>query len=256
MALESRIVGHGEVAPAELVPNPRNWRVHPQAQVDALGAILGDVGWVTDVIVNRRTGYLVDGHARVAVAVQRGEASVPVVYVDLSEEEEQKVLATLDPLAAMAEADHGALEDLLATVTTEDPALAAMLEALSEESAPRPELDPYTQKVTSPIYEPVAERPAVAALYDASRAQELAAEIGAADIPDDLRAFLEVAAQRHAVLNFARIADYYAHADPDVQRLMEASALVIIDSDQAIERGFFRLHEGAIDAFEDEYPGA
>ena len=82
MAWESRIIGHGEAAPSDLVGNPRNWRTHPQAQRDALAGVLDEVGWVQDVIVNKRTGYLVDGHARVAVAAQRGEDAVPVVYVD------------------------------------------------------------------------------------------------------------------------------------------------------------------------------
>ncbi len=130
MAWESRIVGHGDAAPADLVGNPRNWRTHPQAQRDALAGVLDEVGWVQDVIVNKRTGYLVDGHARVAVAAQRGETSVPVVYVDLSEDEERLILASLDPLSAMAEADDDALADLLAAVTAEDGALAEMLEAL------------------------------------------------------------------------------------------------------------------------------
>jgi ParB-like chromosome segregation protein Spo0J len=133
MAYESRIVGHGEVAPAELVANPSNWRTHPKAQQDALAGVLSEVGWVQDVIVNKRSGYLVDGHARVAVAAKRGEASVPVVYVDLSEEEEQKMLATLDPLAAMAGADTAALADLLTSVTSEDAALAEMLADLGDQ---------------------------------------------------------------------------------------------------------------------------
>ena len=142
MAWESRIIGHGEAAPADLVGNPRNWRTHPQAQRDALVGVLDEVGWVQDVIVNKRSGYLVDGHARVAVAAQRGETSVPVVYVDLSDEEERLMLATLDPLSAMAGADQSALEDLLSGVTTEAEALAEMLEALAEESASQLDLMP------------------------------------------------------------------------------------------------------------------
>ena len=134
MAWESRIVGHGEAAPSDLVGNPRNWRTHPQAQRDALAGVLDEVGWVQDVIVNKRTGYLVDGHARVAVAAQRGEDAVPVVYVDLSEDEERLILSTLDPLSAMAEADSEALTDLLAVVTAEDGALNAMLDALANDS--------------------------------------------------------------------------------------------------------------------------
>ena len=134
MAWESRIIGHGEAAPSDLVGNPRNWRTHPQAQRDALAGVLDEVGWVQDVIVNKRTGYLVDGHARVAVAAQRGEDAVPVVYVDLSEDEERLILSTLDPLSAMAEADSEALTDLLAVVPAEDGALNALLDALATDA--------------------------------------------------------------------------------------------------------------------------
>src|ERR1043165_6012237 len=51
----SRIVDRGEAAPADLVANPRNWRGHPPAQRDALAGLLDQVGWVQDVVVNRRT---------------------------------------------------------------------------------------------------------------------------------------------------------------------------------------------------------
>lgn len=125
----SRIVGHAEVSPTELTANPRNWRKHPKAQQDALADVLDRVGWVQDVIVNQRTGLLVDGHARLELALRRGEASVPVVYVDLAPDEETLVLATLDPLSAMAEADQEALDSLLAEVVA-DGALARMLDEL------------------------------------------------------------------------------------------------------------------------------
>lgn len=129
----SRIVGHAEVPPTELTANPRNWRKHPKAQQDALADVLDRVGWVQDVIVNQRTGLLVDGHARLELALRRGEASVPVVYVDLAPDEETLVLATLDPLSAMAEADQEALDSLLAEVVA-DGALARMLEELVDSS--------------------------------------------------------------------------------------------------------------------------
>ena len=52
-----------------------------------------------------------------------------------------------------------------------------------------------------------------------------------------------MAATRHLVFNYARIADYYAHASKDVQKLMEQSALVIIDLDDAIANGYVKLSE-------------
>jgi len=255
MAWESRIVGHGEAAPADLVGNPRNWRTHPKAQRDALAGVLDQVGWVQDVIVNKRTGYLVDGHARVAVAAQRGEASVPVVYVDLSEDEELLILATLDPLAAMAEADTDALADLLAAVTSEDAALTSMLQELERKSS-IDQMVKYTQKIITPIYEPTGSMPALADLFDTTTTDTLLKEIADADVPSDVREFLRCAAARHTVLRFDRIANYYAHAEPDVQRLMEASALVIVDTKQAVERGFLKLHENVMAAFNDENPNA
>ncbi len=113
MTWNNRIVGHGEEAPDQLLANPRNWRIHPKAQQEALEGLLGEVGWVQDVIVNRRTGHVVDGHLRVALALNRQEPSVPVVYVDIDEEEERLVLAALDPLAALAVTDSDQLLELL-----------------------------------------------------------------------------------------------------------------------------------------------
>jgi redox-sensitive bicupin YhaK (pirin superfamily) len=83
----NRIAGAGEEAPDQLLANPANWRIHPKTQQDALAGALDAVGWVQQVLVNRRTGFVVDGHARVALALSRGEPSVPVLYVDLATHE-------------------------------------------------------------------------------------------------------------------------------------------------------------------------
>jgi DNA modification methylase len=128
----NRIVGHGEEPPERLTANPANWRTHPSEQQRALAGALSEVGWVAQVTVNRRTGHLVDGHLRVELAIVRGEPSVPVTYVDLSEDEERTVLASLDPLGAMAGADAAKLEELLRDLTPSDDALAAMLAELAE----------------------------------------------------------------------------------------------------------------------------
>jgi hypothetical protein len=102
---------------------------------------------------------------------------------------------------------------------------------------------PYTAKVEVPIYVPTGPRPEIGQLYSDQHTQELMAEILAADVADADKAFLLKAAQRHTVFDYHQVAEYYAHAEPALQRLMEASALVIIDFDQAIERGFVKLTE-------------
>ena len=131
-AWRNRIVGHGEEAPEQLLPNPANWRLHPREQQQALAGALSEVGWVAQVLVNRTTGHVVDGHLRVELAISRGEPNVPVAYVELSESEERLVLASLDPLAAMATAEKDALAALLAALETDDEALSTMLAELAD----------------------------------------------------------------------------------------------------------------------------
>ena len=52
-------------------------------QQRAVEGALQEVGWVQQVLVNRTTGHLVDGHLRVELAISRGEPS-PVTYLDLT----------------------------------------------------------------------------------------------------------------------------------------------------------------------------
>ena len=129
---QNRIIGEGVEAPDQLLANPQNWRIHPKHQQDALSAVLDNIGWVQRVIVNKRTAHIVDGHLRVSLAISRNEPSVPVVYVDLSEDEERAVLATIDPLSAMAATDSAKLAELLDSVQIDDAALEAVLKQVGE----------------------------------------------------------------------------------------------------------------------------
>lgn len=132
---KNRIVGSGEERPADLLAkaNPANWRIHPSLQQVAVASALAEVGWVQQVVVNSESGHLVDGHLRVLLAQRRGEDSVPVLYVSLSPEEELLVLASLDPLGAMAEAEDQRLDDLLRQVSTESAAIAELLAQLGRQ---------------------------------------------------------------------------------------------------------------------------
>lgn len=140
----SRIIGHGEEAPDQLLANPLNFRIHPKLQKDAMAGVLDQIGWVQDVIVNQRTGHVIDGHLRVSLAISRQESSIPVVYVDLDEHEEKLILATIDPLSAMAATDREQLSALLAEVSTGDAALQAMLDQLGQDAG-----------IAPPAFEPV-----------------------------------------------------------------------------------------------------
>ena len=91
---------------AELIPNPANWKTHPDRQRSALAASLENYGWLEPVIWNLTTGHLIDGHARVGQAVVTGQDTVPTVVLELSPTEEQAMLASVDKITAMAELDE------------------------------------------------------------------------------------------------------------------------------------------------------
>lgn len=103
--------------------------------------MISRVGLVQGVVLNLRsaaqgwpagsTPALVDGHLRLELARKRGEAELPVTTVDLSPEEERLVLATLDPLGALAETDAEALEALCADLPDVGGELQGLLEELA-----------------------------------------------------------------------------------------------------------------------------
>jgi hypothetical protein len=134
MSWKSRIVGHGRVAPDQLVANPYNHRKHPQGQRDALAAAIRDVGFIRSVTVNQRTGNLIDGHERVWQALQGEEPEIDVEYVDLSEDEEKKTLAFLDKIGEMAEVDPEALDRLLREINTGEEVLQELLAGMADEA--------------------------------------------------------------------------------------------------------------------------
>ena len=119
-------------SPQELAENPSNWRTHPQPQLAALTDVIAEVGWAGACLYNERTQRLIDGHARRKVALDQGTPLVPVLVGNWTEDQERKILATLDPLTAMAEADSQALASLLASVQSSSDAVNAMLKELSE----------------------------------------------------------------------------------------------------------------------------
>jgi hypothetical protein len=128
-SLRNRIVGHELVAASKLTAHPDNFRRHGDAQRAALNGSLSELGWVKAVLVNKSSGRIIDGHARVEEAAKKGEP-VPVDYVDLTEEEERLALAALDPIGEMATVDDEALGELLQGVAAEDAGLQDLLASL------------------------------------------------------------------------------------------------------------------------------
>ena len=126
---KDRIKELRRVPASQLMANPNNWRTHPLSQRSALIGTLDEIG-IADAVIARETGEgleLIDGHLRQDVI---GDSLVPVLIVDLDEEEANKLLLTLDPLAAMASRDDETLLALLDSVTVRNPDMQAILDEL------------------------------------------------------------------------------------------------------------------------------
>jgi ParB-like chromosome segregation protein Spo0J len=134
MQIRDRIKELRRVRANELRPNPKNWRLHPPAQQDALRGILAEVGFADALLARELPDgslELVDGHLR---AETTPDQLVPVLVLDINEAEANKLLATLDPLAAMAEADTAKLDALMREIDTGSEALQSMLATLAEQT--------------------------------------------------------------------------------------------------------------------------
>jgi hypothetical protein len=121
------------VRASELLPNPRNWRLHPASQRAALTGVLTEIGFADALLARELPDgrlELVDGHLRAETAP---EQLVPVLVLDIDDAEAKKILLTLDPLAAKAEPSPEQLDSLLREVTTNSAAVEAMLAELAAE---------------------------------------------------------------------------------------------------------------------------
>lgn len=223
-----------------LTPHPENPRV---GDVDAIAESINVHGFYGAVVAQRSTGHVIAGNHRLLAARKQGLPELPVAWVDVSDEEARRILLADNRTSDLGDYDNEQLVQLLTDLLENTEAKLAGtgydeadLAALSEE----PRVD-YSTRTDSVQYEPSGECPEVSELVDSTKTETLLNQIAEAELPDEVRDFLVAAAQRHLVFDYAKVAEFYAHADEDLQRLMEASALVVVDLDDAIWHGFVRV---------------
>lgn len=228
---------------SELHPYENNPRLNDDA-VDAVAASIKEFGFKVPIVVDK-DNVIVAGHTRYKAAQKLKLKTVPcVVADDLSEEQVNAFRLADNKTGELALWDDEKLAKELDGITGIDMEQFGFI--LSEEELEKEVGEnPYTMKTNIPQYEPTGECPSLADLYDTSKTDELLAEIEEADLNPEEKGFLLQAAGRHTVFNYRNIAEYYAHAKPEMQKLMEKSALVIIDVDNAIANGYANLAQTA-----------
>lgn len=235
----------------DVLPYENNPRNNDDA-VQAVAESIQEFGFKIPIVIT--TGnVIVAGHTRVKAAQELGMKEVPCIIADDLTDEQIRAFRLADNKSAeIATWDEEKLEQELAQIMDIDMSLFGFDDGESD-FADEIEDNTYTMKSNIPQYEITGDCPTIDQMLDTGKADSLIAEIEQAEgITDEERRFLVQAARRHNVFNYRNIAEYYAHATPEMQRLMEKSALVIIDMDNAIANGYATLFSDVLDVMEDE----
>lgn len=234
--------------PGELVPYEKNAKQHPQKQIDHIANSIKRFGWQQPIVIDKNRVVII-GHGRLLAAKQLMLDKVPVVVDEDLSEADVKALRLADNKLNESEWIGNLLDEELAGLAIDGIDMSQfgfMADDIDGISS-----NPYTGKVNIPQYEPVGEETSISELVDTEKTDSLVEEIEESDLSDDEKDFLKLAAQRHLAFNYKKVAEYYASASPEMQELMEKSALVIIDYEDAIANGYTRLNTDVREMFDD-----
>ena len=100
------------LAPSKLVPYQGNPRLNEQA-VDPLRRSIEHFGFLNPIIARRSDNMIIAGHTRWKAALKDNLKTVPVIFVDLSENDAKLYNLADNKLPEISEWDISGLEDVL-----------------------------------------------------------------------------------------------------------------------------------------------
>lgn len=224
--------------------NPRKELTPEDKEYQKIKNSIEEFGYVEPIIINKDK-TIIGGHQRLNVLKDLGYTEVECIEVYLDKTKEKALNIALNKITG--EWDYSKLGDLLLELDAENFDLELTgfdNNEIEDLLAPMEEIEnPYSQKVKIPQYEIKGECPNVKELYDDMKTLELIEEIKKSNVSDEEKEFLINASMRHVIFNYKLIAEYYANSNKEMQELMEKSALVIIDLDDAIANGYAEMVE-------------
>ena len=238
------------------VNNPRN----NEDAVEKVMASIQEFGFKVPLVIDKNN-VVVTGHTRLKAAKRLGIDEVPCVVADDLSDAQIKAFRIADnKVSEYAEWDEELLkieleqleemnfnlDDL--SIDYSDFDLEIDLEDMEEEFESD---NVYTKEINIPHYEITGECPLLTDLVKEEKTNSLIERINNSNIPQGIKDFLIKASYRHLAFNYQNIAEYYAHADKEVQELMEESALVIIDYNDAIRNGYVQIKEAINEMIEE-----
>lgn len=230
---------------ADIKPYERNQKKHPETQIKNIATSIEKYGFVQPLVLSKDNEIII-GHGRYLAAQSIGMENVPCVYAENLTEEKIKELRILDNKLNESDWDFELLKEELDSLDFSDFNIDfdIPMDEDSEEAAEEDEDNIYTTTTNIPQYEIKGEKPQLSELVNNEKANALITEINNSNLSEDIKEFLRAAAYRHNVFDYRKIAEYYAQSDCETQKLMEKSALVIIDIQDAIANGYVEFKKG------------
>lgn len=243
-----------------LIPYANNARTHSPEQVAQIVSSVKEFGWTNPVLIDEQGG-IIAGHGRVLAARKLEIKEVPCIRLPgLTKAQKRAYMLADNKLALNAGWDDNmlslelsALSDVgfnFDTIGFEMPEVEALLKQPSTKDATDA---PYSTKIESPHYEPKGPKPHLDECVVTAKTADLLERIEKSNVPEEEKEFLRRAAQRHLCFDYSKVAEYYAQSNPEMQKLMEDSALVIIDFNDAIKQGYVKLTQELRDLFKINY---
>lgn len=229
---------------SDLVPYTRNAKKHDKKQIDNVAESIKQFGFAQPVVVDKDNNIII-GHCRTAAAKKLKIKEIPCIkYEDLSAEEANK-LRLLDNKLNESDWDLELVAEDIQELDFSGFDIDWGIELdntnNSAENNTDIDTDKYTDVVNIPQYEIKGECPEIADMLDLIKCNELIDKINNSNVTKEQKDFLIYAAYRHCRFTYSKIAEYYAHQSKEMQELMEDSALVIIDYNDALKNGYTKL---------------
>jgi hypothetical protein len=246
----------------KLIPYANNAKLHSEKQVSQIASSIREFGFNNPVLIDSENG-IIAGHGRVLAARKLDLEQVPCIRLVHLTDNQRKAYILADN--RLAETGGGWDEEILKLeikaiewsdleeIGIDDFEFSEIEFGESEESSEKTN-NPYTAKIETPVYQVTGETPDVSDLMNLEKYNVLLQAISKSAVSSQQKEFLKFAAARHIVFNYQQIAEFYAHADKELQQLMEDSALVIVDFNKAIEKGFVKLTDSIAEQFGVDFP--
>lgn len=256
----------------EIKSYAKNMRTHSKEQVDQICDSIKQFGFTNPILIDK-DNVIIAGHGRLEAAKKMRIKTVPCIRLSGLNEDQVRALRIADnqlalnagwdfemlkiELDALQTASFdlqftGFSETELTDIMGKDVKFGIDLDTGSDNGSEKVETDSnenqdepkslYSVETKTPIYEPLGLNVTLKDCLDLTKVNQLIAEIDKSNVSDEEKTFLKCAAYRHAVFHYKNTAEYYAaNASPEMQQLMENSALVIIDFNSAIKNGYVKL---------------